>query len=275
MKRYTWKTGVVEILIILLAILFMYPLYLIVINSLKEGSSIVSSMMSLPKQVTFENFVNAWNKMNFTTAFVNTIMIAVFTVAVVVIFGSMASYKITRRDCLASKIILGLFIVSMIIPVQVVMIPLVIVSRQLHLINHLYGIVLIYAASGIPMAVFLFGAAIRTVPIELEEAAKIDGAKAFTIFFKIVFPLLKPTTVTIAIMNLLTVFNDFMIPKLVLTKNNLVTIQISMQKFYDSFQTDWGGVMAGLILAMLPMSIILLIFQKRIMESLVSGAVKG
>ncbi|MCD8397372.1 MAG: carbohydrate ABC transporter permease [Lachnospiraceae bacterium] len=275
MKKYTYKTAIIEVLAILLALVFLYPIFLVFINAFKSGSEIVMNMTALPTKLHFDNFAAAWEKMNFGRAFLNTLFITVASVAGIIVLSSAAAYKMERYNNIVSKCFSGLLVFSMVIPSQVLMIPLVQVARQFGLINNLWGMVFIYWGGNMAMSIFLYSGFVKTVPIELEEAAIIDGAGPFKTFFSIVLPLLKPITSTIAIMSTMSVFNDFMIPRLILTRDHVVTIQVAMQKFYDSYQTDWSGVMAGLTLTMLPMLIFFLIMQRNLMDSMVTGAVKG
>ena len=275
-KKYTWKTAVCDVVMVLLALLFLYPIILIAMNSVKEGSSIVSTLTSLPKELHIQNYIDAYTKLDYGKALLRSVLIAGFTVIGVVFFSSMAAYKLVRcASWKSSKIIMVLLLSSAVIPIQVLMIPLVITARQLSLINTLHGMMMIYIGGSMAMAIFLYIGFVGSIPLELEEAAIVDGAGPFKIFYSIVFPLLKPMTATVTIMVGMGTFNDFMMQKLILLKSDLGTLQVAMQKFYDAYQTDWAGVMAGLVLSMLPMIVFFLFFQKQIMSGMLSGAVKG
>ena len=214
-------------------------------------------------------------QMNYLQAFANSILITVCSVAGLVLFASMAAYQVVRRKCLASRIISGLMVASMAIPFQVLMVPSVIVARELHLVNSRPGMIVMYWGFLLPMAMFLYQGFVKGVPRELEEAAMIDGCGQIRAFFRIVFPMLKPITATVAIINILGVFNDFTLPLIMLSSQSLKTLPLSFSVFYSSYLNEWQLIMSGLVLSIFPVLVFFLLMQRNIMDGLTAGALKG
>ena len=273
-KRAAGKAVLVTVLV-LAALLFLFPLILIFLNCLKSQSEITASLLALPTQLHFENFPNAMAQMNYLQAFANSILITVCSVAGLVLFASMAAYQVVRRKCLASRIISGLMVASMAIPFQVLMVPSVIVARELYLVNSRPGMIVMYWGFLLPMAMFLYQGFVKGVPRELEEAAMIDGCGQIRAFFRIVFPMLKPITATVAIINILGVFNDFTLPLIMLSSQSLKTLPLSFSVFYSSYLNEWQLIMSGLVLSIFPVLVFFLLMQRNIMDGLTAGALKG
>ena len=216
--------------------------------------------------------------MNFWLVFMNSAIITVSATILTILVSAMASFVIVRnqkwKDC---ALLFAAMVASMDIPFQVLMVPLVSVYvGTLGVLNHRLTLILMHVGFSVSMATFMFHGAIHTnIPLELEEAAYIDGCTRWQTFWKIVFPLLKPTIATVAIIDAMAFWNDYLLPSLVLTKNNLYTIPIATQAFYGTYSTDIGLVMAALLLAMLPILILYVFLQKYIVEGVTSGAVKG
>lgn len=274
-ERQTAGTIVLTIVIALFALLVLFPFYLVVVNSVKTNAQITQSLLSFPVEFHWENFPAAMEKMNFTRAFANSIFVTVFSVAGLILISSMTAYQTVRRKNIVSKLIFVLIVASMAIPFQVLMVPSVIVATKLGVMNSLPGIVLIYWGFLLPMAMFLYQGFIKGVPRELEEAALIDGCGQIRTFFRIVFPLLKPITATVAIINIMGVFNDFSLPLVMLSRKELKTLPLSFSVFYSSYLNDWALILAALLLTVVPVLLFFLIMQRHIMSGLTSGAIKG
>lgn len=265
----------VEIVLVLLACFVVFPIVLIFMNSFKSNGEILKNMLTLPKSFELTNYKEAVRKMNFALKFANTLAVSVLSVAGIILFGSMAAYKITRVKNKVSSLIYYGILFTMAIPFQVLMVPIVIVARDLHIVNTLYGMIFMYWGFLMPMALFLYCGFIKGVPRDLEEAALIDGCGQFAAFFYVVFPILKPITATVAIINVLGVFNDFMLPLIMINSERKKTIQLSMSVFYGTYVNRWDLIMAALVLSVLPALIFFLIFQKQIIRGMADGAVKG
>ena len=271
--------GVLKILLLLvLFVCFIFPFILVVINVFKVKADITMDPLAIigAHGFTLENFPNAMEKMNFWTVFGNSAIITITSTIFTLLLSSMAAYVLVRNNWKACGILFGLMIASMVIPFQVLMIPLVsLYGGILGLLGHRATLIFMHVGFSLSMAVFMFHAAIHTnVPIALEEAARIDGCSRWQTYWKIVFPLLKPTIATVAIIDAMAFWNDYLLPSLVLIKKEIYTIPIATQVFYGTFSTDIGLIMAALLLAMLPILILYMFLQRYIVEGVTSGAVK-
>ena len=264
---------------ILIFIAYMFPFLMVVINSLKQKRDIIKSPFSwlfTVKGLSFDNFVKAFNQMDFLNAIKNSLIITVSATAIVTVLAAMLAYFIVRNNNLLTKIIFALMVASMIIPFQAIMIPLVsIYGGTLNLLNHRLTLIFMHVGFSMSMTVFMFHGFIRgSVPIALEEAAYLDGCTHTQTFFKIVFPLLKPIMSTTLILNALAFWNDFLLPSLVLTDKKLLTLPLSIYSFYGTYSADYGTIMAGLLLCVVPLLILYIALQKQIINGVVAGAVK-
>ena len=272
--------AIMIIILILLFILFIMPFILVIINVFKTKADIVSDPLALigAHGFTMQNFPEAMAKMNFFNVFKNSLIITIISTVLTIFVSAMASFVIVRNG--KWKFCSGLFalmVASMVIPFQVLMVPLVSVYGGIFgVLNHRITLILMHTGFSVSMATFMFHGAIHTnIPLELEEAALIDGCSRWQTFWKVVFPLLKPTIATVAIIDAMAFWNDYLLPSLVLTDKALYTIPIATQAFYGTYSTDIGLVMAALLLAMLPILILYLFLQKYIVAGVTSGAVKG
>ena len=264
--------------LLLLSVVFLFPIYLVVMNSFKSRFNIISEPFVLPNGETFvglENYISGIQTSGILEAFLRTLFITVGSVIAIVIFTSMTAWYITRVKNKYTKGIYYLFLFSMIVPFQMVMFTMTAVCIKLGL-NNIFGIIPVYLGFGSGLSVFMFSGFIKGLPREIEEAAMIDGCSPLKTFFMVVFPILKPTAITVAILNAMWIWNDFLLPYLLLgTKNKTlsVAIQITMQGAYGSI--NWGGFMAMLVLAIIPNIIFYLFCQKYIIKGVIDGAVKG
>ncbi len=272
------KHAAIFIALIILAALFLVPIFLVLINSFKSRFYISSAPFDLPDSTTFaglENYINGLSSSGFAAAFLRSVFITVCSVAVIVVCTSMAAWYIVRVKSVFSRLMYLLFVFSMIVPFQMVMYTMTYVVNKVNLDN-VVGIVLVYLGFGAGLSVFMMSGFIKSIPLEIEEAATIDGCSPLQTFFLVVFPILKPTAITVAILNAMWVWNDYLLPYLVLgtdDKTVPVAIQIAMQGAYGS--TDYGGLMAMLVLAIIPIIIFYLFCQKYIIRGVIAGAVKG
>ncbi len=268
-------------LIILFAIFFLYmfPFFLVIINSLKSKKTIIKSPLQLIDSggIMFDNFINAFEKMNFLNAFKNSLIVTTSSVLLIVIFSSMTAYFFVRVKSNLNNTIFSMMVASMIIPFQAIMIPLVnIYGEKLGLLNMRSTLVFMHIGFSVSMAVFIYHGFIKSnIPISLEEAAFLDGCSRTQTFFKIVFPLLKPTTATLVILNVLAIWNDYLLPSLVLGKKELLTLPLSTYSFYGTYSADFGTIMAALVLTTSPLILLYIFLQKHIISGVVSGAVKA
>ncbi|MBB6453235.1 raffinose/stachyose/melibiose transport system permease protein [Salirhabdus euzebyi] len=270
-----------EIALFLGALLFLSPVYIMVVNSFKNRQELYENVMALPQEFSFQYYVGAMEKMDFLNALTNSLIITITATVFVVILSSMTAWMLARSNNWVSKIIFMTFIATMLIPFQTLMMPLVqfmsTISNTLGIpmINTRGGLIYMHVGFNSGMAVFLYHGFVRaTIPTSLEEAALIDGANRFTQFWRIVFPMLKPITVTVIILNVIQIWNDFLLPSLVLSDTALRTIPLSTFYFFGEFTIQWNMAMAGLTLTVIPVIIFYLFAQKHIIKGIGEGAVK-
>jgi len=266
-------------LISFIFLLYMFPFIMIIINAFKSKRDIVKEPLALigEKGVSFDNFMNAFRKMNFMNALNNSLFITIISVFLIVILSSMTAYLFVRTNWLVCRIVFALMIFSMVIPFQVVMIPEVSIYGNIFgLLNRRTTLIFMHLGFSVSLAVFMYHGFIRTgIPISLEEAAEIDGASRLQTFFKVVFPLLKSTTATIIILYALGLWNDFLLPSLVLGKKPLFTLPLAARSFYGTYSSDLNLIMAALVMTVIPIIILYIVLQKYIVEGVVAGAVKS
>ncbi|MCI8946355.1 MAG: carbohydrate ABC transporter permease [Lachnospiraceae bacterium] len=258
---------------------YMFPFLMVVINSLKQKRDIIKdpfSWLFTIKGLSFDNFVKAFVQMDFLNAFKNSLLVTVSATILVTLLAAMLAYYIVRNKNKISDITFALMVASMIIPFQAIMIPLVsIYGGTLHVLEHRLTLIFMHTGFSMAMSVFMFHGFIKgNIPIALEEASCIDGCSHSQTFFLIVFPLLKPIISTMVILNSLAFWNDFLLPSLVLSKKELLTLPLSTYSFYGTYSADYGTIMAGLLLCVIPILVLYVVLQKQIIGGVVAGAVK-
>ena len=265
------------ILLVILAALVLAPILIVLMNSFKGRFFISDTPFAFPNGQTFsgvKNFISGVEKTGFIKAFGYSLFITVFSVAAIVLFTSMTAWAITRVKSKISSAIYFTFVFSMIIPFQMVMFTMSKMANILHLDNPV-GIIVLYLGFGAGLSVFIFSGFIKTIPREIEEAAMIDGCNPIQIFFMIVFPILQPIVVTVTILNAMWIWNDYLLPYLVIG-NNYKTIPIAVQYLQGGYGSrDMGAMMAMLVLAVIPIIIFYFTSQKSIIKGVTAGAVKG
>jgi raffinose/stachyose/melibiose transport system permease protein len=264
-----------------LAIVVLFPLYIIVINSFKDRQEIFQNQLNFPSTWSFTYYIQAIQQMNFLVALKNSLIITIISVIFIVIFSSMAAWALERRKSRISSAIFYMFIATMLIPFQAIMIPLIQYMSKwdfdpinFSLIDTRYGLIFMNIGFGMSIAIFLYYGFIKNVPLEMEEAATIDGCNRFDLFWRIVFPNLKPITVTVAILNVISLWNDYLLPSLTLRTPSLLTIPLATFYFFGEFTIQWDLALAGLLLTIIPVIIFYLFAQKYIIKGVVAGAIK-
>lgn len=272
------ENNVIFFVLLTLSVLFLVPIIIVIVNSFKSRIFISSQPLKLPNAETFvalENYINGVTSSDFFSAFLRSLFITALSVILIVLFASMAAWYIVRSNSKITKGIYYMLVFSMIVPFQMVMYTMTYVTNRANLDN-VFGITFVYLGFGAGLSVFMLCGFIKSIPLEIEEAAMIDGASPIQAFFTVVFPMLKPTAITVAILNTMWIWNDYLLPYLVLgsdKKTIPVAIQLAMQGAYGS--TDYGGFMAMLVLAIVPIIIFYIFCQKYIIKGVVAGAVKG
>lgn len=266
------------LILVILTIAFIFPIVLVFMNSFKSRLYVSTNPFAWPQGDMFvglENYINGLTISGFLHAFIRSVWISVMGVGVIILCTSMAAWYIVRVKDKVTKILYYIFVFSMIVPFQMVMYTMTFIVNRLSFDN-IFGIVLVYLGFGAGLSVFMFTGFVKGIPQEIEEAATIDGCNPIQTYFLVVFPMLKPTAITVAILNAMWIWNDYLLPYLVLGTDNKtipVAIQIAMQGAYGS--TDYGGFMAMLVLAIIPIVVFYVCSQKYIIKGVIAGAVKG
>lgn len=258
---------------IALGILFLTPFYIIVINSFKTKKELFGSVLSLPQSLNFGNYKEAFDRLHYINAIANSLIVTIGGVVVLAIFASMAGWMLERTKTKLSTAILLLFVSSMLIPFQAIMLPLVRIMGKLNLLN-MGGLIFMYLGFGSALSIFLYHGFVKGIPKELDEASMIDGCTKFQTFWFIIFPLLKPITVTVSILNTVWIWNDFLLPSLVINKPETQTIPLRTFFFFGEYTKQWHLALAGLALAIIPVIIFYFIAQKHIIKSIAAGSIK-
>ena len=276
MQKKKRSLAITEIIMILLAVIWFVPIYYLIVTTLKNPQEATLSPLALPQSWHFENYVEAWNKMQFPRAFANTVFITVTAVILIVIFTSMAGYALARTKTKWGIRFFLFFIAGLIIPFQMNMVSLYKIVKSLHLMNSAFAVILVNVAVNTPQGLFLFKEFIEsTIPKELEEAAEIDGCSIVKKFFVIVLPLLKPVVSTVVIIVTLNVWNEFMTPLLFLQSREKGVILQEVSRNIGQFATDWTALFPMLMLGVAPLMIFYIFMQKYIIAGVAVGAVKG
>lgn len=277
MKKWKLKDLIIYILLVILAVMFLAPILIVLMNSFKGKFYISDAPFVFPNATTFaglSNYIGGMSKIGFLNAFKMSTFITVASVIVIVLFTSMTAWYIIRVKSKLTSILYYVFVFSMIVPFQMVMFTMTKVANTIGIDNP-FGLIIIYLGFGSGLSVFMFSGFVKSIPIEIEEAAVIDGCNPLQSFFRVVFPILKPTAVTISILNVMWIWNDYLLPYLIIG-TDYKTIPIAIQYLKGGYGSiDMGAMMAMLVLAILPIVIFYLTCQKYIIEGVVAGAVKG
>lgn len=274
-KKHIIKTWILSIAALAVGIVFVSPLYLVFVNSVKTVREIYLSPLGLPVEISWNNFGRVMEKIDFGQALKNSLFFVVFGVAELLVICSMAAYRLARHRTRVNKFVYLLLVSSILVPFQTVMIPLIKIIASIGLYNTRIGVLLAYYGYGIPFAVFLFYGFLSSIPREIEEAALIDGGSLFQVYRCIILPLLKPICVTVAVLDVLWIYNDFLLPFVLISDNELRTLPLVMYTFFTAYERPWDLAMASLTMVLTPAIIMFVILQKQITGGIVSGAVKG
>ena len=274
-KKHIIKTWILSIAALAVGIVFVSPLYLVFVNSVKTVREIYLSPLGLPVEISWNNFGRVMEKIDFGQALKNSLFFVVFGVAGLLVICSMAAYRLARHRTRVNKFVYLLLVSSILVPFQTVMIPLIKIIASIVQYNTRIGVLLAYYGYGIPFAVFLFYGFLSSIPREIEEAALIDGGSLFQVYRCIILPLLKPICVTVAVLDVLWIYNDFLLPFVLISDNELRTLPLVMYTFFTAYERPWDLAMASLTMVLTPAIIMFVILQKQITGGIVSGAVKG
>lgn len=264
-----------EVLMLAVCAVFFIPFYYLLVNTFKSSRDATLSPLSLPiKNLTLDLYKEAFDTINFWSSFRNSIIITVVSVAIIIVIGSMASYAINRHQNKLTKFLFFYFLIGFMVPVQTTLIPLFNLISSLKLQNSVAGMIILYS-SWCNFAMFMYQGFLGGVPKDLEEAALIDGAGLWKMYWHIVFPLLKPVTTTIIIFDVMWIWNDFMMPYLFISSSNKFTLIMEVYKGVGQFSNNWTVMLCTMVIVLIPITIFYLFMQKNIIAGITSGAVKG
>lgn len=275
-QPYTKGTLVVQIIMTFAALLFIAPLFIILNYSFKGKRELyLSSPLALPESLNFDNYAAAFKKLDLGTTFVNTLFYTVTSVVILALLCGMTAWAIARCSRKFFKFAYIYFIVGILIPYQALFLPIYMIGFRLNLTNTRHGIIFMYVATGVSFGVFLMNSFMSTVPLELEEAARIDGCSVFRTYFSVVLPLLKPAMATLVIMQSFQIWNDYLLASLYVSKKQLKTLTVAIQSLFSAQSSDYTTAMAAIVISVLPIAVLFLSLQKYFIKGMTVGAVKG
>lgn len=274
MKSVKIHKWFVIILGIVLSASWIYPFIIVLFGSFKDRAEIFTNTIWLPQEPTTDNYPRAYQGLEFTRSFMNSFVITTLSIMIIIIFSSMAAYALARNKSKMSTTIYYFCALTMLIPFQSVMIPLVSIFGQINMLNR-FGLILMNWGFATSMSIFLYYGAMRSISVSLDEAAYLDGGNPFQIFWNVIFPILKPTTVTVIILNAIRLWNDFLLPSLVINQEGMRTIPLRMYYFFGEYTIQWELALAGLILAIIPIILLYIFLQRHIVEGVTEGATKS
>lgn len=271
--RYTFRTLILEIVMILVGLSFLFPIYVLIINAIRPAGD-NSAALTFPGSPTFQNFVTAWNTANLGAALVNSLVVTVASVVVLVFIGSMAAYPLARLTSRWSKGAYYAFMLGLILPFQLALIPLYETMHEIGLLGSLQSLVIIYAGIQSPLTIFLYTEFLRSVPADYDEAASIDGANRWQVYWHVLLPLLRPITGTVVVLDAVLIWNDFYLPLLYLGGSGNATLPVTVFQFTGQFSSQWGLIFASLIIGSIPIIVAFLIMQRAVFRGYATG-IKG
>lgn len=274
-KKYRLKRTIFSIIALIIGVIFVFPIYILALSSFKTQKGLLSNIVGFPDATTFhpENYVEAFNKLKYLQSFCNSLYISVCSVVLILLISTMAAWVLVRYKTKVSKVIFVVFALFMLVPFQCVMVPLLVVAKNMNLLNPI-GLIFMYMGFGTSMSVLMIHGFIKNVPEELEEAAVIDGCNVVQLFFLIVIPLLRVILITVAILNIMWIWNDYLLPSIVINKAGWQTLPLMTYSFFGSYSTRWDLASAALVMCIAPIVIFYLFSQKYIVNGMTDGAIK-
>lgn len=275
-QRYTKRTFGIQVIMTIAAIFFIAPIFMILNYSFKGKKELyLSSPLSLPESFNLDNYSAAFKKLDLTTTFTNTLLYTVVSVLILAVLCGTTAWAIARCSHKFFKFCYVYFIVGILIPYQALFLPIYIIGFNLHLTNTRFGIIFMYVATGVSFGVFLMNSFMSTVPLELEEAARIDGCSVIRTYVSVVMPILKPAMATLVIMQSFQIWNDYLLASLYVSKKQLKTLTVAIQSLFSAQSSDYTTAMAAIVISVLPIAVLFLSLQKYFIKGMTVGAVKG
>ncbi len=272
-RTFGWD-GLIQILLIGNSIVMLAPIAIMVFSAFKTNAQIFQSPFSIPDFTNVNSILRVWNETDFMLYMGNSLIITSASIALILILGTMAAYAIARYEFRGSGLILLFFLAGLTLPLKLAIIPLFIQMRDFGLIDSRLSLIFIYVATGLPTTVFIMTGFIRSLPNELEDAARMDGANEARIMWSIMLPLVRPAMVIAAIQNVVPIWNDFFFPLIFIQNNNLKTLPQGLTTFMGEFGTDWGVLFSGLTLSALPIIVLYIALSRQFINGMTAGAIK-
>ncbi|MGK4118853.1 carbohydrate ABC transporter permease [Lysinibacillus capsici] len=269
-----WVRPFYYLVVFTVATISLYPILLMILSSFKKSVDIYKNPLGLPTSFSLDTYRTLLAKIPFTTYFLNSLIVSIVSVILIVVVCSMAAFYIARFKFSWNHALFFIFLLGMMIPIKLGIVPLFILMRDLGLINSLWSLILMNMATGIPLSMLILTGFFKTMPYELEEAARIDGAGNLRVLWHVMLPLMRPALGTVVIINFIASWNDFFFPLIFITEKMKRTIPVGMMSLFGEHSADWGSLFAGLTLASLPMILLFFIASKQFMEGLTAGAIK-
>jgi len=268
------RDGLLQIILVANTVLMLAPIVIMVMSGFKTQAEIFTQPFALPDFGNLANYIAIWENTNFVRYLLNSVFVTGSSMLLILVLGTMAAYAIARYEFVGSAIVLLFFLAGLTLPLKLAIIPLFILMRDLGVLNSQLSLILVYTAMGLPSTVFIMTGFIRTLPNELEDAARMDGASEAMIMWKIMLPLVRPAMVIAGIQNVVPIWNDFFFPLILITSDNLKTLPQGLTVFIGEFTTDWGVMFTGLTLAALPITLLYIVLSKQFIAGITQGAVK-
>lgn len=275
-KKYKTAGIMLLLFVIILALFHFSPLYFTFINAFKSNGEIMRDPVALPKTFfNIENFKYLFTETKYPAAFLNSVILTVISELLILFLVPMTAYGLSRGNPRITKPLYVMFLLSMVIPFQAYMIPLFKQLKLFGMYGNYFGPIVIYLAGSIPFGMLLFTSFLKGIPIQIEEAARIDGSNSFNTFWRIIFPLLKPVTASMIILNGLGIWNDFLMPMLVLPSHRAKTVNVEIFAFIDIYASRWDVVFAGVVVGIIPVLLVFVLLQKHFIKGITTGSTKG
>ncbi|CAN7379537.1 carbohydrate ABC transporter permease [Neorhizobium sp. LjRoot104] len=268
------KDGLIQIILILNTVVMLAPIIIMLFAAFKTNAQIFQSPFGIPDFSNFANIIKIWSQTNFLRYLLNSVIVTGASIVVILTLGTMAAYAVGRYKFRGSSFVLMFFLAGLTLPLKLAIIPLFILMRDLGILNTQLSLIVIYVAMGLPTTVFIMTGFIATLPNELEDAARMDGASEPRIMWSIMLPLVRPAMVIAGIQNVVPIWNDFFFPLIFIQKDNLKTLPQGLTTFMGEYTTDWGVLFAGLLLSSAPVIIVYIILSRQFINGMTAGAVK-
>lgn len=270
-----WQAAMYQAILAMTTLLMLYPVLVMLLSAFKSTAEIYDSPFALPDSWSLANLATIWRETRFLAYLGNSILVTVTSIAVMLVSGTLAAYALARYVFRGNEAIYLFFLAGLMVPLKLAIIPLFIELKTLNLIDSRLGLILVYAAMGLPSTVFIMTGFLKTIPAELEEAARIDGASEARILARIMIPLSRPALVIAGIHNAVPIWNDFFFPLVLIQSDHAKTLPQGLTVFMGEYSTDWGVLFAGLTLSALPLTLVYIALSRQFIAGLTSGAVKG